>query len=954
MSQAVHITESDADRAPSPASRFSFAKLDRPAGYGNALAFVVAALVIVPILFLGVVGLFTWMSVWHLYESVAWLQEGPYFIFHLPMALIGLMLLVMLVKPLFFQRKNKDEGVIALTAAEQPRLFAFVAQLCDAAGAPRPKVIEVDCEPNAAVSITGGWRGMRRRDLALRIGLPLVVSMPLDEFAGVLAHEFGHFNQRSGLGGTFLVRSLMRFLARIVFERDRLDAMLRKLKFSNGPGKLLYLICAAMIESARGVLWLLLTICEVLTCRLLRKMEHDADQLEAQLAGSEAFVRTSEWMTMINLAAQNAHGELAEQWERRRLADNLPRLIAAKAGESQERRREIMKLIDAIPARWFHTHPSHRERIEHVRGLGLAGQLHCVDPAETLFDNIDELCLKSTEKAYRLRVGKELDKAKLVPTGPMIREIFEQGKANRSLGLFFRGTLCSICPIFPEQITGPPAEDFDAAVVELSAARDALVACGDGANITAREFARAVQTLEVRGAELTVIEFFKFQQRSSRAAAKIQKQIRQTEYERNKADQNLKPFEDASRRRLTAAVRVGLSPRMLQQLPNDGEKTQAWIRYWVGIAMFLQDALPHVQMLRRSVTRLDVLLRVYNPKSPFPMIGRMILEDIGTIRKAIDAIKDLTGHQLYPFEHGKGSVTIADALFEEIPKEKEADVASRSAWLAVERYTLLTFRSLARLTEIGEKVEYAAGLDPLPEPGEVVDPRAAEEAAARKKLERKYWLMFSGRATAGTTMLVLLAWFSFFPPDLPTMGWGGNGGGPVAYRPASFASVSTNYLRSSDPSYYNNFNIPTATPMPGQLNYSTAPTALYVNPNGRVNQYGVSQPYVEVPVSPIYGQAYQPGMPNYGQPYQPGVPTMPGQYNPNLPNGQQFGRPNYGNPTGAYQPPNYSNPNGRYVGQPQTIGNQPGGFGGGSPGFGPSGPSGGGGGGSPGGGGGHR
>jgi hypothetical protein len=63
-------------------------------------------------------------------------------------------------------------------------------------------------------------------DLVLTIGMPLVAGMSLRQFAGVLAHEFGHFSQGAGMRLSFIIRSINLWFMRVVYERDDWDERL--------------------------------------------------------------------------------------------------------------------------------------------------------------------------------------------------------------------------------------------------------------------------------------------------------------------------------------------------------------------------------------------------------------------------------------------------------------------------------------------------------------------------------------------------------------------------------------------------------------------------------------------------------------------------------------------------------------------------------------------------------
>ena len=55
--------------------------------------------------------------------------------------------------------------------------------------------------------------------MVLLIGLPLAAGLSLRQFAGVLAHEFGHFSQGFGMRLTYVIRSINIWFMRVVYER---------------------------------------------------------------------------------------------------------------------------------------------------------------------------------------------------------------------------------------------------------------------------------------------------------------------------------------------------------------------------------------------------------------------------------------------------------------------------------------------------------------------------------------------------------------------------------------------------------------------------------------------------------------------------------------------------------------------------------------------------------------
>src|SRR5207237_10899472 len=124
----------------------------------------------------------------------------------------GVVLVLFMIKPLFAPRARHAQP-LALNPAAEPLLFAFISKVCETIGAPFPNRIDLDCHLNASAAFRRGAVSFLGNDLVLTIGLPLVAALSLREFAGVLAHEFGHFTQGFAMRLSYLIRSINAWFA---------------------------------------------------------------------------------------------------------------------------------------------------------------------------------------------------------------------------------------------------------------------------------------------------------------------------------------------------------------------------------------------------------------------------------------------------------------------------------------------------------------------------------------------------------------------------------------------------------------------------------------------------------------------------------------------------------------------------------------------------------------------
>ena len=581
--------------------------------------------------------------------------------------------------------------------------------------------IEVDCDPNASAGLRRGLLSLvAPGDLVLRIGLPLAAAMPVRQFAGILAHEFGHFNQRHGMTGSYLIRRLSEFFAQVVFQRDRLDAAPSRLRHSSGFGRLFYWMAMPFIEAARGVLWLMLVLGELIACGVLRRMEYDADQVEAHVAGTRQFVHTSRVIMFLVIASQRARAELAAAWQQHRLADDLPRLIVADARQLAEHRADILKLLDDQRTHWFDTHPCHNDRVRSVERLGVAGVLDCDVPAKHLFADFHGLCRRATEALYRSLLGEEFSAAKLVPTAELVEESAEQRQGGKALRRFFRNHIVATRPVLPDEQADLPAEDARQTARALADARAAMLRAAEGLDTQRYEHASA--EIAVARAKIAVCNIFPVNARTQSIYRRTQKELQQRELQRQGSDAAIDPFECAAERRLTSALRLLGTPELTQRLAGEAQPTQETARRFIAVCNALRPCVRRMAHLPVAAVRIRVLCSAHNDRQPYrPPLVDQILEStdevVGTLRGLQSDLNDVA----YPFEHATKGTSIGAALVPKLPDPQDPVDTHAAAMSVVDRFCDLTFRVLGKLCECAEKVETAVGLPALPEPPEKQD-----------------------------------------------------------------------------------------------------------------------------------------------------------------------------------------------------------------------------------------
>jgi Zn-dependent protease with chaperone function len=193
--------------------------IEPTSGYKRNAWLAMASLATFVAAYLGLVGWLSWTS-YRLFSAVSG-DAGNVFV-----AIGTTFLAVFLIKALFFLERGELTDQIEVTAQDQPRLFQFLNRLADELGAPRPHRVYLSPRVNACVFYELSLLNLiipSRKNL--EIGLGLVNILNVGELKAVLAHEFGHFAQRTMAVGRWVYIS-QQVAAHIVAKRDAFDRLL--------------------------------------------------------------------------------------------------------------------------------------------------------------------------------------------------------------------------------------------------------------------------------------------------------------------------------------------------------------------------------------------------------------------------------------------------------------------------------------------------------------------------------------------------------------------------------------------------------------------------------------------------------------------------------------------------------------------------------------------------------
>jgi Zn-dependent protease with chaperone function len=393
----------------------------RTTGYRIGILVLTLCMVALPAFYLALVAGIAYLVYSHATVNLARVGEirswwATVFLYAGPL-IIGVVLLFFMIKPLF-ARRARTVKLRVLEFGEEPLLFALVTCVAQAVGAPEPKRIALDCQANASASFGSALGVLFGRNLTLTIGLPLVAGLGIQELAGVIAHELGHFTQGAAMRLSYVVRSINNWFARLVYERDDWDERLVYACQDEDNRLALFLYLALLcIALTRGVLWVFMSLGHALSCFMLRQMEYDADRYEARLAGVDNFAETERKLLSLGLVSGIAYQTADASWYRTgRLPDDVSALIVALSdGIPPKELRRLEKKLKKAKTGLFDTHPAHGERLASVRREKTAGIFELDGAATRLFKDFPAMSRAVTRHFYRQALGKRVKSDTLIP-----------------------------------------------------------------------------------------------------------------------------------------------------------------------------------------------------------------------------------------------------------------------------------------------------------------------------------------------------------------------------------------------------------------------------------------------------------------------------------------------------------------------------------------------------------
>lgn len=623
--------------------------------------------------------------------------------------------LFFLLKPIIIPAREPEDHFL-LVRDQEPRLFEFIDRLCEVIGAAKPKRIDVTAEPNASAGFRRGLLSIFvPGDMVLTIGMPLAAGMSVSQFAGVMAHELGHFSQGAGMRAFILIRTVQFWFVRAIYERDRFDAMLDQWTHEDSPGplNLAGLFIKLLVGLTRLLLKLLLWVSSALVAVLERQMEYNADLHQIRMVGSADFESMARRLDDLTYAYPLAFNEAIELYKRekpRKLPDDIPSLVADHASRITPEEKASVERDRKAPERGiFLSHPPMEKRIARARRLEEPGVIKADQPASSLFHNFQGACRQATYGLFKEQFGNFYYDATVIPSAQMLAPRASESAQRASLARFAGFDPPSWRSLFPSITHLPETADAKALIDRVKRARAATKSLAPAAAAAVSTFRDASEEhlrceqaktaldagikVDFKALDMLPASRVALSQRTDVLSLKIASAV-----------EAIEPAMEAAQVRLAASLSLLCVPGIERKLP-DAAKRRGRAVELLAVQSGLKNSLRRVQELRAMMAGALAIGRSIQNAKQFEAAKPALRTLSDKVRDTLADLRQDLGGIKHPYENTQSATNLGERIVGATPGWREFEQIFDAGDRCVRVYIEEQRRSIGELAEIAENIE---------------------------------------------------------------------------------------------------------------------------------------------------------------------------------------------------------------------------------------------------------
>ena len=364
---------------------------------------------------------------------------------------LGFMVLVFLLKFIFKSHKVDRSHLYEITRNEEPKLFKMIDDIVEQVDTTFPKKVYLSSDVNASVFYDSSFWSMFfpiRKNL--QIGLGLVNAVSEEELKSILAHEFGHFSQKSMKVGSY-VYNVNQVIFNLLHDNEGYDNLMSDWANLTGYFAIFVVVASKIID---GIQWILIKMYEIINknyMALSREMEFHADEIAANVTGHEPLKNS---LLRLQLADHSYNSvisfyetKISENSKSENLFQEHSFVMNYLAANNEIEIENDLPLVTVdelnkfnksklvIEDQWA-SHPSTTERIKRLESLNLMAPKLNHQSANSIFKDIEKTQKEITAKLFSsVQYKDEPNNLSFIN----FQEDFQKEEATKSFSKIYNG-----------------------------------------------------------------------------------------------------------------------------------------------------------------------------------------------------------------------------------------------------------------------------------------------------------------------------------------------------------------------------------------------------------------------------------------------------------------------------------------------------------------------------------
>lgn len=316
---------------------------------------------------------------------------------------MGIFILIFLLKFMFSHKEYDHTGTYEISRTAEPALFKLIDEVVEEVQTQHPKKVFLSSDVNAYVNYDSAfWSMFFPVKKNLTVGMGLINTTTVSELKGILAHEFGHFSQRSMKVGSF-VGQAHRIIYDLLFNDSSFQNMLSRFAEFHA---ILYFFARLAQSFTAGIRWILVKIYDLVLLKhssLSRQMEFDADAIATSIVGSEVKADALLRLDISEKALTSAiafYNYESVDFDTKNIYENQRALLKYFGEANSHKIKNELPYVRLSEIERYHksklkiedqwaSHPTIQQRIEAIDKLGIVAVHTEYNPAKSIIEKFE-------------------------------------------------------------------------------------------------------------------------------------------------------------------------------------------------------------------------------------------------------------------------------------------------------------------------------------------------------------------------------------------------------------------------------------------------------------------------------------------------------------------------------------------------------------------------------------